>query len=404
MQNVWLIARREISVMLRRATFYLATFLIPAITGLIFFGSSLLSAAALGGDSDNAGAGQPVGLVDQAGVVQRTPPGMEYPFITYENEQDATAALRNGKISSYFMIAPDYRQTGQVVQVSDQVSIGGASSGAAQALRTLLRTNLVNDVALATRLDDPLNLDVQIVGSAAAQERAQQPGVNTGISFALALLLAFAILNGGGWLIQAISEEKENRTIEVVLTSIRPWQLMAGKLLGLGTISLLQLAIWMSFSIGVLGAGRAVGQISFAAVAPQVWLWLVVFFLLGFLFFGALMAMLGAVGASARESGQMSSFLTIPMLLPLWFGTAITNQPDGMLATVLSLIPFTAPVTMLLRLNQSDVPLWQLLLSVALMGLAVLGAIWLAARLFRATTLLTGVKPTPRSLWQAVRG
>ena len=127
------------------------------------------------------------------------------------------------------------------------------------------------------------------------------------------------------------------------------------------------------------------------------------FFLLGFLLVGGLMMALGAVGASMRESGQISGFMTIPVVAPLWFAPAITENPNGLLGLVLSLFPITAPVTMTLRLVEGVVPLWQLLVSLGLLAIGVVGAVWLAARLFRGTSLLTGVRPTPRALWRAVR-
>jgi ABC-2 type transport system permease protein len=226
-----------------------------------------------------------------------------------------------------------------------------------------------------------------------------------GIGFAAALLLAFAIINGGSWLVQAVAEEKENRTVEVVLTSVQPTQLMAGKLLGLGVVALVQLAIWFVLSGGALGAAVAVGVSLAAGVSPGLLLWAVLFFVLGFAFYGALMTAFGALGATVRESSQIAGFMTIPMLIPLYFFFfgVFEDQPNGIAAQVLSYLPFTAPVTMVLRLGAGVVPLWQILLSIMLLVLSVAGAIWLSARVFRASTLLTGTKPSLRALLRVAR-
>jgi ABC-2 type transport system permease protein len=104
-----------------------------------------------------------------------------------------------------------------------------------------------------------------------------------------------------------------------------------------------------------------------------------------------------------RESGQISGLLSLPVVLPLWFGSAIAENPTSILTQALTFIPFTAPVTLIFRLVHGSLPLWQLLASSAILVLAIFGAIWLAARLFRGTTLLTGARPTPRAIWRALR-
>lgn len=403
MHDVLLVALREIRVMLRRSSFYIATFAIPAITGFLFFGTAFINARFTSdGGTDGTNQVKPVGLVDQAQVIKRTPPSLHQYFIPYADEQQATSALRNGAIDSFYVIAADYQATGRVTQVSRQVTLQGLGNSDG-VLRSLLLANLTDDPALAQRIDDPLDLKPEIVGGSQSSAPPGSSPLTSGLSYALGFLLAFSILNGSGWLVQAVAEEKENRTIELLLTSVKPWQLMAGKLLGLGVMSMLQLGLWIGVSTSLLGANSILGRFNIGQVDASVWGWMVLFFVLGFAFFGALMASLGAVGASIRESGQASSFLTLPLLVPLWFGAAITEQPDGTLAQVLSLIPFTAPVTIMLRLGQGTVPLWNMLASVLALVLAVMAAIWLAARLFRSTTLLTGVRPTPRAIWRALR-
>ena len=104
-----------------------------------------------------------------------------------------------------------------------------------------------------------------------------------------------------------------------------------------------------------------------------------------------------------RESGQISGFVTLPIVTPLWLSETIAADPNSLMARLLSLIPFTSPVTMIMRLAQGPVPLAQLLRSTGLLALTIVGTVWLAARLFRGTTLLAGGRPTPRALWRALR-
>ncbi len=403
MKQLLIVAWREIVVMLRRPSLYVTTLLLPLISGVLLFGFTFLGAEAAPEPAE-AAAGVPAvpsGYIDQAEVITTVPDTLQRNFIEFADEARAAAALEAGTIEAYFVVVPDYHESGKVVRVSPQTTFTSAGAPDTRAFRTLLRANLSGDWTLAQRLEAPLDLQMEVVGEAAGQA---WPAPGQGISFALGLLLAFGIFTGGGWLVQAVAEEKENRTLEIVLTSLRPWQIMAGKLLGLGLISLLQLVFWTILGHGLLGVGSVLGQIDSVGIAPTVWGWLFAFFVLGFLLFGAIMMAIGAVGGSIRESSQISGVLALPILAPFWFTSVISQDPDGVLALALSLLPFTAPVTMMLRLGQAGVPLWQLAASIALLVLAVVAAIWLAARLFRATILLAGVRPTPRTVWRLVRG
>ncbi len=403
MKQALIVAVREFNVTLRRPSFYAAVLLAPLIVGAIFFGLTIV------GDEFNdeaqrdfaSASSKPVGFVDQAGVVANVPMPFDQFIRPFADEATAGAAVRDGTIGSYFVVAPDYLQSGRVVRVSQQATMTGGSGSDTRAFEALLRINLSGDALLAERIGQPLDLDVTIVG----EQQAGAPQTNNpvaGLSYSLALLLAFSIVSGGSWLVQAIAEEKENRTVEIVLTSMQPLQLMLGKLLGLSAVALLQFGIWMFIARTVFGTGL-VSQINVSEIAPSVWLWTILFFILGFLFFGSIMLAIGAVGASMRESGQITGFMTMPIFVPLWFAAPIIENPDSTLAVVLSMLPPTAPVTMMLRLGQGFVPLWQLLASVLILAAAVAGGVWVAARLFRGSTLLTGAKPTPRVIWRAIR-
>ena len=403
MRNVVVVARREILALLRRPSFYVAALVAPLIVGALFFGFGLLEEE-FGDDSEQIRQlSKPAGYVDQAGVVTQVPPSVQQFILPFEDEAAATAALRDGAIQSYFVVRPDYRETGRVVRVARQVTFTSGSGPDTRVFRAVLRANLAGDLQIAQRLDIPLDLEMNVVRPSGESRQAGGGPFEGSAAFPLGLLLAFSIVNGGGWLVQAVVEEKENRTIEIVLTSLRPWQLMAGKLLGLGVIALLQLGIYLGLLRALLGRTGPAAGLSAGEIPASMWPWLVLFFLLGFLFVGGLMMAMGAVGASARESGQISGFMSLPVMMPLWFGEAISDSPSGLLGIVLSLVPITAPVTMTMRLAAGGVPLWQILLSAALLTLGVAGVIWLTARLFRGTTLLTGTRPTPLALWRAVR-
>ena len=398
MNQILNIARRELLVNLRRPTFWLATILVPLVAGALFLGSTLLTEMFVEDDAADplAAAAKPSGFVDHAGIVREIPPELHSMLLPYSNEAAAEAALRDNAINGYFVIEPDYLATGRVTSVSRQTSVLGG--GGTQRIDALLRANLVADERLVRRLAQPLVVEREAAPGVDADDNSP---LGDTLALALAMLLAFSILNGGGSLVQAIGEEKENRTIEVVLTSVRPLQLMAGKLAGLGSMALVQLSVWMLLGGSVLATGGSVLSGGAGAVQPGMWVWLLVFFVLGYLFYGGLLAAVGALGATTRESGQITGLLVIPLLLPLMFGRALD---EGALGIVFSVIPFTAPVAAILQLGRGEMPAWLLALSLLAMLAGVAFSLWLAARLFRATTLLGGTRPTPRALWQAVRG
>jgi ABC-2 type transport system permease protein len=219
------------------------------------------------------------------------------------------------------------------------------------------------------------------------------------------MLLTFAIFSASGILLQAVIAEKENRTIEVILSSLTPWQFLTGKVLGLGLLGLVQLGIWMALArLGVNTGMSFLATLDTASLPLSVWVLAVVYFLLGYLVYAALMAGIGAISPSMRDSSQLTIGVSFAAMIPLMLLRNLAADPQGGLATFLSLFPPTAPISMMIRLAVSDVPAWQVGLSLALLALMVAGTIWAAARLFRATTLLNGQKLAWREFRRALAG
>lgn len=419
MHNIWLVASREIRMRLTRPSFYLVTIGMPLLIGALYLGIGLVSSRAISDDDQQdvlSGQTKPAGLVDLSGVITNIPSQLAPAFQRFPDEAAAEQALAADRVGSYFVLPSDYRASGRVTRVGRQATFISAAGGDVRALTILLRTNLGADLPAALLIDNPATFKTEVVtrpgqgGDQVAAARGSQPNVANGIGLGFAFLLAFSLLSGGNLLLTSISEEKANRTMEILLTTIRPSQLLAGKLAGLGLIGLVQLVVWLGLSRGVLGGAQALpissslSNVAQAAIPPSLWFWAFVFFLLGYLLYGSLLAALAALGTSARESGQISGFLTLPVIVPVfWFGFSITEEPNGLLAQILSFFPLTAPTTLLLRLGVTTVPWWQLALAIGVLLLSIWGALAFAARLFRATTLLTGAKPTPRAILHALR-
>ncbi len=210
------------------------------------------------------------------------------------------------------------------------------------------------------------------------------------LPFAVMFVLFFVITMTGGYMLQSVTKEKENRTAEVLLLSIRPRDLMLGKVLGLGAVALAQMAIWLGGGLAVMSGGLAIASIAVGqALQPSFILLAVVYFLLGYLLYASLLGAVGALAPTAREGAQFTFIIILPLLVPFYLNSAFTNDPNGALATVLSLIPFTAPTAMMARLSVVAVPAWQIALSLAGLAITTYLLVLLAARFFRADTLLS---------------
>jgi ABC-2 type transport system permease protein len=198
-----------------------------------------------------------------------------------------------------------------------------------------------------------------------------------------------SIIGSSGYLLQGVAEEKENRVIEILVSSATTDQLLAGKVLGLCAAGLTQLLIWICIGVAPAAATFPFLDLRWSQLGVAL-----VFFLLGFLLYGTLMGGCGALGNNYRESQQLSVVWTMSAVSPFFVMTFIMQQPNGTLARVFSYIPLTAPVTMMLRVSSTAVPLWDIALSAVLLAASLYFFIKLGGKLFRVGVLMYGKRPT----------
>ena len=206
------------------------------------------------------------------------------------------------------------------------------------------------------------------------------------------------------WLLGSLAQEKSSRVMEILLVSLRPRQLLTGKLLGLGALTLVQYAIWGAIALLALvvtghDAARLLSGISLSAGEV---LLAVPYALGGYALYAGIMAGIGAVAPDMESSRAWIFIISLPMLIPFYLWTVIVSSPNSSLATALSLIPFSAPLTMLMRMTSTTVPTWQIGASLILLVTTGIGMIWLMARLFRVQTLLSGEPLSLRRMWSAL--
>jgi ABC-2 type transport system permease protein len=215
--------------------------------------------------------------------------------------------------------------------------------------------------------------------------------------------LLFLLLMNASYLMQAVVEEKENRTMEVLMTSVSSMQLITGKVLGIVAVGLTQLASWVLFGLITVVVARSAGVEWFQDLSLD-WELILAAFALGlpaYLFTAALMTAIGAITTSAQESQATGSIFFILHVVPLYLAGLLISSPNAVLPTVFSFLPFTALLTVILRNIFASVPLWQVAVSFALQILYAIAALWLASRAFRMGMLRYGQRLDWRTLVKA---
>jgi ABC-2 type transport system permease protein len=411
MNKTLLVAIREFRQRVGKRGFLLASIATPLIL-LVIWG--VAGGGVVGGTSDEGlladlkeadRPDQVIGFVDHAGLVQSIPkPVPEDLFRAYPDVEAAEAALERGQIGAYYVIPPDYRQTGNIRRVSPRLPINPPD---VRWLNWLLVANLFpeGDVERVARLRQPFyasslkSVNITPEGQTGAESNRMLP-------FLVTIVIMLPLFVSGGYLFQSLAQEKSSRVIEILLVSLRPRQLFTGKLVGLGALTLVQYAIWAF--LGLLGLtimGRDIsGLLSGLSLSVHEAVMAVLFALGGYLLYAALMSGVGALARDVEDSRTWVFVVSLPMTIPIYLWMVIAGAPNGPLAVALSLIPFSAPVAMLMRMTSTTVPAWQIAASLTLLLLAGLGVIRLMARLFRAQTLLSGETISVQRFLSALQG
>jgi ABC-2 type transport system permease protein len=373
------------------------------LTGL-FPGPESYPAVNCGLKTDEAQSGANLSTISRIAMIKRitSPYCLREAITAYTSVQAGRAALDDSTIDVLYVIEPDFVETGNVSVYVKRASLEHMDT------QTLIQDYLIRSTLyhvdptayeqLYLRLRDPAVVAENRISSTGAVQ-TQNENQNFALVYGFGLMMMLGMIWGGGYLMQSVVQEKESRIIEIMLSSVRPTALLAGKILGMGLLALLQIGMLAGTFVFILSqAGDVFQQVGSVDVEPAKLALMSIYFVLGFLFFGGLMATIGALSTSMRESQNFVVFVTLPAAVPFFFLSIFAEEPNGTLPTVLSMIPFTAPLSMAMRIVVEDVPVGQLVLSLALLTLGVAGTIWLAGRMFRVNTLLAGTMPRLRDL------
>lgn len=411
MSKTLLVMRNEIRATLQRKTFVIVAFGVPWVLGVV---SMILMAVnrdtpgplvlASGVRAPQETRRDAEGYVDEGGLIQVLPADVPSGWLTeYPDTAAAQAALEAGKIAAYYVIPEDFVQRGQLDYVRLQYNpVAGRAS--TDAMERIVLANLVGDPELAARVRNPL--DVQVTALERAGKRPEEDGAAAGLlPNVVAFLLYIVILMPAGVLVNAVTDEKKYRVMEVLMSSVSPRQMLTGKILALGLIGLLQSVLWFGMLLVVVRLG---GQRQIApeglTIPAHLLLWVLVYAGLGYAMYGSQMAGVGALAPDIRDTRSATVFVLAPLMVAYIFLIAIFARPEGPIALALSFFPLTSPVAMTARMTVMVVPVWQSALAALLQLLAAILIVRTIARLFRAQTLLSGQPLTVRRFVRVLVG
>jgi ABC-2 type transport system permease protein len=386
MKKVWTIIKHEYTRHVLRKRFVFALLSVP-LWILISVGAGVLSGLLQTNPP-------PVGFVDHSGILEgidltsATDDQLELvEFRPYSSEDAARQDLEKKKIQAYFVLPASYRESLDV----DLVYIEEPNQLVRSQFASLLRAGLLKDQdpRIAYRVLEGAQLEIQ-----ATQDKRTMAGgewFKIAAPIAAGVFLIVSVFTSGGYLMQAIVEEKENRTMELLATSLSPMQIMGGKIIALIGVGLTQVVAWGFFPLLViLLVGPMLPSLQGVAVDWEM-IWIVLLTTLPtFVLISALMATIGSTVTEAREGQQITSLVTLPVIAPFLLFSVLIADPNGVVAIVLSIFPLTAALTLLIRMAFATVPAWQIVLSTLLLILSAVGSLWLAGRVFRVGMLRYG--------------
>jgi ABC-2 type transport system permease protein len=401
MHNVWLIAKREYLERIHAKSFLIMTILIPLLMGGLVYGAALANGRSgnlhiavvtddpkFGADlkselentkrsdvsSDSENSRQSVSNVE---VI--SPP-------TADTRAELDNRLRDRGLDGYIWVTPPAtahtRPTFEWVSKSKADILTPSLLGSG--IRTTLTREGLGNLGMPTSEVDSLLKPVDLITSDKSAAFASV--------YALFFLMYFVILFYGMNVARSIIEEKTSRIFEVLLATIRPEEMMAGKVIGVGAVGLTQVGIWIVAGALVTKYLLIGSGFTFAISAGQI-MYFVIFFLLGYLLYSSVAAALGAMTSSEQELQQMNMFLMLPLIACSVVILRVVRDADGFVSQAFSFFPFCTPLIMYVRIAVHQPPFWQIALSIVILILTILAVLWFASRIYRVGILMYGKKP-----------
>ena len=424
MHKIWIILKSEFRRRVRSRAFILATLLAPV--GILAI--TLLPAVVGYFASDTSE--RTIAVVDRTDQLQASLPGAlgsntTLTFVTAP-EDSLRQAVHGGTYDGYLVLPPG------VMDASETATYYSTESGGLtfndrleDALEEAVRDTRLAAQDVAPEVMTILQADVDLDARKLTEDGSEADSslLYTVIGYILAFTMYMAVIIYGQFVMQGVIEEKSNRVVEVVVSSVKPFELLMGKVLGIGAMGAAQMITWAAIAsagltfagpilaffalsgdsaaatdVASAGAAAEAAGLSLPSVPVSLFVWFVIFFVGGFLLYASLFAAVGSAVEQQQDAQNLLYPIMLPLIVPLLLLAFIIEAPNSALSAGLSLFPFFTPVLMPLRIAIADVPLWQSLLSVALLAAAFTATIWLAARIYRVGIFMYGKRPSLKDI------
>ena len=415
MKNIILIAKREFFTQVKKKSFIILTLLTPLL--IIVFGG-VVSLMFQANETQ-----MQISVIDKSGLFKdklKSDQNIRYIFSSEEIEKSLIKALETTEEMNGVMIIPKkeiYELENSIEILTNKNLSNEARRNIAGNISEIIKAEKINALGISTAQIEDLNKGVNLhVVNILEKEKKQDSflvGVKSGLSIFLMYCVFTFIMMYGIRVMRSVLEEKNNRVVEILISSVKPFELMMGKILGVTGVALVQFGVWVVMifaSVMTLGSSN-VGMVSGVVEVQMVLSALsqinyglilfvfVIYFLLGYLFYSAMYAAIGSAVDNETETQQFTLFAILPMMLGFYGSITIMNNPDGPMSFWLSMIPFTSPIAMLARIP-FDVPVWELVLSIGILLVSTLGMVFIASKIYRVGILMYGNKVTLKELWK----
>jgi len=398
MSKFWLVVKYTYLKQVGRKSFLLATLGIPVGIALVMALAIFLAVS-----SEDT---RPAGYVDQSGLLDSSWIGEldedAIPLIPFDGMDAARQAVESDEIQGFFVVPPEYPSP---LRVDLYFWDEPVSYDAWRSFNNFLRLNFIGDRPVQVREIAIDGAEMVVLTEDGQNEfRAGADLINFILPVFASFFFFMAVMSSGGYLLQAVTDEKENRTIEILSTSLSPEQLIGGKAIGLLGVSLTQILIWLISIVVIVLIGRNSIEVLQAFQAPWEYLLLVGAFLIPtFVLIAGIMTAVGGIVTELSQGQQISGLINIVFMSPWFLLTVILTNPNSPILRTMSLIPFTAFMAMTMRFSFTTIPFWELAVSwLILMATAGL-SVWLSARIFRMGMLRYGQRLNLKEIIRGLR-
>ncbi|HEX8353859.1 MAG TPA: ABC transporter permease [Pyrinomonadaceae bacterium] len=313
--------------------------------------------------------------------------------------------VRRDELDAYLVFPRDVLERGEVEyharNLGDVFTRGQVRNAVVKAVRDARLDERGVGAEVMRAVNQPVKVKATSAGGAGGEE---DKGQGFFLVFGAGFVIYLTILMYGQVILGAVIEEKETRIAEILFSSIRPFALMSGKLIGVSLVALTQFAIWGVALVGLGAYFAAKGMaVSFPRIPAGVFLYLVLFFLLGYFIYATIYALVGSMVTTSQEGGQLALPIILLLVVGFYLAFPVIRSPNSPFAFWVSLIPFFAPITMLIRIVSQTPPLWQIALSLGIGFATVALLLWLASRVYRVGMLMYGKRATIPEVLKWVR-